>query len=184
MRFARVTARAQSPAARARPLRRAGQAWPSGWRDSLSRPHSAARARGARRYSASASAKLKSTFSRIAPCAECASARFGSSSSERFAEARAVAIALPLLSSQHCRVAGSQIHRRDRQLRIGERVTRVEPDRLLVVADRFADIVGGAAIVVEISLQESVVGLDILIRRRGRGGQLRGLPVVARAARP
>ena len=75
-------------------------------------------------------------------------------------------------------VVGGQIHRRDRQLRIGERVTRVEPDRLLVVADRFAVILGGAAIVVKIPLQESVVGLDILVRRRGRGGQLRGLPVV------
>ena len=31
---------------------------------------------------------------------------------------------------------------------------------------------------VEISLQEGVVGLDILVRRRGRGGQLHGLPVV------
>ena len=81
-------------------------------------------------------------------------------------------------------VVGGQIHRRDRQLRIGERVTRVEPDRLLVVADRFAGIVGGAAIGVKISLQKGVVGLDILVRRRGRGGQLRGLPVVARAARP
>ena len=81
-------------------------------------------------------------------------------------------------------VVGGQIHRRERQLRVGERVTRVEPDRLLVVADRFAGILGGAAIGVEISLQERVVGLDILVRRRGRGGQLRGLPVVARAARP
>ena len=34
---------------------------------------------------------------------------------------------------------GGQTQRRDRQLRIGERVTRVEPDRLLVVADRFAE---------------------------------------------
>ena len=75
-------------------------------------------------------------------------------------------------------VAGGQIQRRARQLRIGERVTRVEPDRLLVVADRFAGILGGAAIEVKISLQERVVGLDILVRRRGRGGQLRGLPVV------
>ena len=49
-------------------------------------------------------------------------------------------------------VVGGQSHRRGRQLRIGERVTRVEPDRLLVVADRFAEIVGGAAIEIEISL--------------------------------
>src|SRR5215472_18304798 len=73
-------------------------------------------------------------------------------------------------------IAGPQINRLDRQLRVGERVTRVEPDRLLVVVDRFARILGGAAIGIKISLQERVVSLDILGRWRGRGGQWHGLP--------
>ena len=110
----------------------------------------------ARRYFASAAAKLKSMILRIAPCAECASARFGSSSSALFAEARAFAIASCLSFARDTPVAGGQIQRRGRQLRIGERVTRVEPDRLLVVADRFAHILGGASIEVEISLQEAL----------------------------
>src|SRR5207253_259081 len=68
------------------------------------------------------------------------------------------------------RVVGGVSQRVDRQLRKGERVMRVKPDCLLVVADRFAGILEGAAIVVKIPLQKGVVGLDILVRRRGRGG--------------
>ena len=75
-------------------------------------------------------------------------------------------------------VDAGQIPRRDRQLGIGQRVTRVESDRLFVVADRFAGILLGAALAVEIPLQEGVVGLDVVVRRRGRGGQLCALPVV------
>src|SRR5206468_12831656 len=71
---------------------------------------------------------------------------------------------------------GDQVYRRGREFRVGEGVTRIEPYRLLVVADRLAEIVGGAQIEMKISLQKGVVSLDIL--RRGRGGQLRSLPVV------
>ena len=42
-------------------------------------------------------------------------------------------------------VIGGQTVGGVRQLRIGERVTRVEPDRLLVVADRLPGVLGRAA---------------------------------------
>ena len=54
--------------------------------------------------------------------------------------------------SRHKAVVGAKIQGGRRQLGVGERVTRVEPDRLLIVADRFAVILGDAAIKVEIPL--------------------------------
>src|SRR6476659_5670573 len=131
----------------------------------------------ARRYSASASANLKSLFIRTTPCAKCESARFGYRSSDRFAGTGFCDRLLSFLR-RNTDVVVHQTPRRERQLRVGERITRVAPDRLLVVAERFARILASAAIRIEISLQERVVGLDILIRWRGRGGQLRGLRVV------
>ena len=47
---------------------------------------------------------------------------------------------------------GDQVDRRWREFRVGERVTRIEPDRLLVVADRLAEIVRGAQIEMKIPL--------------------------------
>src|ERR1700759_5059883 len=60
------------------------------------------------------------------------------------------------------------------ELRVGESVTRIESDRLFVVVDRSARILGRVAVVVEISTQKRVVGIDVLVRRRRSGSQLRG----------